>query len=639
MKKRINSFFGVHFDFHAMPGQTVGEDCRPEVIADFLDRVKPDYVQCDTKGHPGLSSYPTKAGTQADVILKDVLKMWRDLTKERDIALFGHHSGLFDQKAASLHPDWAVKDENGNISDSFMSPFSPYADEILIPQLKELAIDYDLNGAWVDGDCWATYVDYSEYAVKAYREEHKKEPPKSADEDYEKYREFCRNGFLSYVAHYIEEIKKIKPGFEITSNWIYSPYMPEKTTVKPDFLSGDYASTNSVETARHASRCVAARNIPWDLMAWGQNAIPGSFTTSNRSTKEYEQYCQEAAVVISIGGGFEFFNIMYGGGGTIQPWAVPLWEKVAAFCREREFCHKSEFVHQVGIIYPFERNCREDANLYSNELDCYTALCSWNNCMLNCGFSTEVVFESEPGNLNDYPVIVLPTAKSLSAESVKLFEKYVENGGRLIVDLGSAEYFSSFAGITKSETNKKLIFIEGNNALAAAETDFASFSGEFNVSGYGYNTNYFTGEKFPVAIKKNIGKGSIVFMCINLADTYKINVTTAIKDFMRNVIKATDFEPVAEISGSSFADLSIMQKDGKLILSVVNTAGQSGLENVRGYNEVPKIGPITVKVKADNIKRIIKMPENENIEFSYKNGYAEFNLGIVHIHTAAVIEF
>ena len=51
--KRHNHFFGVHFDFHALPGQIVAYPYRPDIIAKMLDEVKPDFVQCDTKGHQG----------------------------------------------------------------------------------------------------------------------------------------------------------------------------------------------------------------------------------------------------------------------------------------------------------------------------------------------------------------------------------------------------------------------------------------------------------------------------------------------------------------------------------------------------------------------------------------------------------
>lgn len=242
-KSRENSFFGIHFDFHAMEGETVARIYRPDIVSKLLDKVKPDFVQCDTKGHAGFSSYPTKAGTQAAEIKKDVLKMWRSLTEERSIALYGHHSGLYDMTVAKNHPEWAVKDENGSISPAYISPFSPYADEILIPQLKELALDYKLDGAWIDGECWGAFVDYSDYAVQKYYDETGKNPPVRSDEDYESYREFCRKGFTDYVQHYIDEIKKAAPNFQITSNWIFSSYMPVKPNVSVDFLSGDYSTS------------------------------------------------------------------------------------------------------------------------------------------------------------------------------------------------------------------------------------------------------------------------------------------------------------------------------------------------------------------------------------------------------------
>ena len=64
--RRSESFFGLHFDFHA------GEDCKevgknvtPEMVKAILDAAKPDYVQCDCKGHRGFTSYPTILGNGA----------------------------------------------------------------------------------------------------------------------------------------------------------------------------------------------------------------------------------------------------------------------------------------------------------------------------------------------------------------------------------------------------------------------------------------------------------------------------------------------------------------------------------------------------------------------------------------------
>ena len=141
VKKRSDSFFGLHFDFHPTEDIVVGDDLRYDVIAKLLDETKPDYVQVDTKGHPGLSSYPTKVGTPAPLMRGDHLRMWRELTAERGIALYGHHSGLFDKRVCKDHPEWAVVNEDGSVNQEFLSVFSEYDDKFLIPQLLELALD------------------------------------------------------------------------------------------------------------------------------------------------------------------------------------------------------------------------------------------------------------------------------------------------------------------------------------------------------------------------------------------------------------------------------------------------------------------------------------------------------------------
>ena len=104
MKKRLESVLGIHFDFHAREGMNIGDIYSPDIIAKMLDRVKPDFVQCDTKGHPGISSYPTEIGRKAENICHDVLRLWRNLTAERDIALYAHYSGLYDMSAAQSIP-------------------------------------------------------------------------------------------------------------------------------------------------------------------------------------------------------------------------------------------------------------------------------------------------------------------------------------------------------------------------------------------------------------------------------------------------------------------------------------------------------------------------------------------------------
>src|SRR5512138_3621422 len=87
--KRSESFLGIHYDFHAGKDCTeIGKNTTPQMVANILNQVKPDYIQIDCKGHPGLSSYPTKVGNQAPGFVGDPLRLFRQVTAERGVGLY-----------------------------------------------------------------------------------------------------------------------------------------------------------------------------------------------------------------------------------------------------------------------------------------------------------------------------------------------------------------------------------------------------------------------------------------------------------------------------------------------------------------------------------------------------------------------
>ena len=111
---RRDAFFGVHFDLHPNAQDTVlGVDVSEEMISAVLDRVRPDYVQYDCKGHAGYAGYPTHVGWPSPGIVKDSLAVWRKATKDRGIGLYIHYSGVWDTKAVQEHPEWARVDAQG----------------------------------------------------------------------------------------------------------------------------------------------------------------------------------------------------------------------------------------------------------------------------------------------------------------------------------------------------------------------------------------------------------------------------------------------------------------------------------------------------------------------------------------------
>ena len=167
--KNTDRFAGLHFDFHAgLTDSGIGKTFTPEMIDSFLRIVQPDFIQVDCKGHPGISSYPTKAGNPAPAVEKDIMKIWRTVSDKYHVPLYVHYSGIWDNRALQLHPQWARYNADGRPDQNANSLFSSYTDSLLIPQLKELATVYHINGVWVDGDCWVLTPDYSPEAKRQF---------------------------------------------------------------------------------------------------------------------------------------------------------------------------------------------------------------------------------------------------------------------------------------------------------------------------------------------------------------------------------------------------------------------------------------------------------------------------------------
>ena len=112
---RKESFFGLHFDFHAgKEDRNIGETLTEAMVDSMLSIVKPDFIQVDSKGHPGITSFPVSVGTPASSFAKDPLRIFRDVTLKHGVALYVHYSGVKDIEAISRHPEWARVNADGS---------------------------------------------------------------------------------------------------------------------------------------------------------------------------------------------------------------------------------------------------------------------------------------------------------------------------------------------------------------------------------------------------------------------------------------------------------------------------------------------------------------------------------------------
>lgn len=648
--KRSESYLGIHFDFHADEQSTeVGKHTTREMIADMLEKVRPDYIQIDCKGHRGLSSYPTMVGHQAPGIIGDPLRTWREVTAEQGVSLYMHYSGVWDTAAITHHPEWARIDAEGKVDPDNTSVFGPYVDELLIPQLTELAEGYGVDGVWVDGECWATSHDYGEQSLRLFREETNIDAVPRSPEDpyYYEFSEFQREAFRRYLRHYVDELHRIKPDFEIASNWAFSSQMPEPVSAEVDFISGDYTLQNSVHSARLEGRCMAGRGKPWDLMAWAFSCKFGEGGWCV-TTKTALQLQQEAAQVLALGGGFQAYFQQKRKDGSISRWQMNVMMEVAAFCRERqEVCHRATAVPQIALLYSQAAYYRQNTRLFNPWDGHLVPLQGVLNNLLDAQYAVEVKQEYQLlADMAKYPLIVIPEWGYLEDMfRVKLLQ-YVKNGGNLLVIGPQA------AKLFQEELDIKLLgdgpmevaqWLEHNGKLTGLFTMSQAVQLGQSATPYGrlFQENDNIGASEAAASIAAYGHGKIAATFFNMGERYVNAATTVTRDFLNGIVRELFPDPIVEVKGSRHVDVMVNRVDGsgKLAVHLVNTSGPHANPNVYTYDEIPTVGPLEVSVRVDEQPAAVTLePGGQNLAFNYADGRVKLTLPELDIHRILVFE-
>lgn len=637
---RKDCFFGLHFDLHPHESDTeLGKDTTEENVADLLDRVKPDFVQYDCKGHRGYCGYPSKVGSPSPGIVKDALAVWRKVTREHGVGLYIHYSGVWDTRALELHPEWARINPEGKPDTNNTSTFGPYVDELLIPQLSEAITNYQLDGVWVDGECWAVAFDYSPAALAAWNKEtgYAEAPKKSDDPHWLEWKDFNRKQFETYLTRWVNELHKRNPGVQITSNWMYTTLAPKPIVAPLDYLSGDYSPGESVDTARLDARYLASTGMPWDLMAWGFD----KGGDQGWSWKTAIHLMQEAAVVLMQGGGFQIYY-QPTRAGYVPPPIIDVTGQVADFCRARQaVSHKSVSVPQAAVLLSYESFKDRSNSVFSG--GSYNGLKGALFALTEMQYSVDVLAEHQLlPRLSEYPLVALPDTHKLTDEFKAALLEYVRKGGSLLLmDCQSAKLFQNQLGAQ----------FEGDLQQISAE--LGTKSGVVNANGlwqkvtpiqakaigYRYATRDLRRTGDVAATVIDYGKGKIGAIYGPFCAAYYQTHHPWLREFLQPVVQELFSKPAVTIDGPSCIEIALRKtREGRLSLHLFNRANMP-LGNYHMIDCIPEAGPIKVTMAVpQKPKRVEWIPDGGKIKWKYQKGELTFEIPKLKIHGVAVID-
>lgn len=636
---RRDCFFGLHFDLHPGKSDTsLGADIDEDRLRYLLDCVQPDYVQYDCKGHAGYTGYPTEVGWPSPGIVKDSLALWRTVTREKGIGLYIHYSGVWDSVAIEHHPEWACVDAEANSSDKFTSTFGAYVDELMIPQLKEVAAAYDLDGIWVDGDCWAVRWDYSPAALEAWQNiSGETDAPKPDEPKWQQWRQFQRDQFEHYLHRWIDALHQWNPHLQVTSNWMYTLHAPKAVAVNVDFISGDYAPFLSVDQARMDARYVANVGMPWDLMAWGFNNPPGQ----NWTLKTATHLQQEAAVVLMQGGGFQIYY-QPTRSGYINETIIQTASEVASFCRQRQaVCHKSTSVPQVALLQSAASHWQESEKAFRpwGTTELQGAL----QVLVENHYSVDILTEEllQP-RLQEFPLVVISNAIKMPEDFRIALIEYVDQGGALLLTDKSCRHFETELGVQfKGEAQEIAAVVQTSAGSVSLKGTWQEvLLEEAEAFAYRYPTWDTRGEGDIAATVRTLGNGRIGAIYGSAASAFYHSHHPYLRHLIGDLAKVLFRHPALTVQGPPTVDVALRKTaQGQLSIHLFNNTNTPHSQSYSHIDYIPEIGPIGLTLKtAQRPQQVWLEPEHQRLEWDWKADELKITVDKLHIHSVVVVE-
>lgn len=650
-----SAFFGIHYDFHARPADLdIGATLTPEHLRETLLRIKPDWIHCDCKGHPGYASWPTTTGTPAPGLVKDVLRIHRDVTAELGIKLGMHYSGVWDARAIELHPEWAARDVEGVPSVRMTCRNSEYLDALMIPQLLELVDKCDVDGFWVDGDNWASLPCWCSRCTGRFtRETGIAEIPKSAaDPHWFAWLAFHRGMFVDYVARWTSAVKKRKPDCCVTSSYMYGARQPDPEMAVPlDYLSGDLDFRWGAEHAVLESRVYDARRsltgVPWDLMAW-MHTKPGEMTDPRPwQLKPLPHLCQEVASVVAHGGGVMVYENPQRAG-HLTAWHHEVIRGLSDFCRARQGASfHSTTAAETAILHYADHFYRHNNVLYQYEPACDPIEAAL-HLLLETGHTADILTEDViAARLGQYKLAVVPETTGLTAGQLAALEAYVRQGGHLVV---AGAHFAREHGAFVGASPAGGVVGKGSH-VAVGEVSVALF-GEWQGVAPAEGTEVlarrladqdvaFNVPQEAVITRRTVGKGTITAFHGAVFSNYYHWPHPHLRGLFAQQVGSLDIPWTVRVaSPTPRLEVVARRQGGTLTVHLINRGPYTMLPPKRIFmEEFAPVEDITLQVRvAEQPRRVQLTPARTPIEHSYANGVLTVRIAAVAIHEIVQIE-
>jgi hypothetical protein len=567
-----------------------------------------------------------------------------------------HYSGLFDIRAIQLHPDWAQVNADGQRSERYICMTSDYDRELLIPQMLEIIDKYDVDGFWVDGECWAANPCWCERCQKQFMEATGFDAiPRTENEPHwREWLDFHRQLFFDHVQHYAHAVHQRKPDCLVCSNWMYTLRQPEPIEVSVDYLSGDSPYIWGCDAASVEGRFLDSRGMSWDLGVWAfirsgaelrpLAEHPGMMTPW--VMKPLPHICQEASILLSLGGAVLVYDQPQRTG-WITGWHQEIIADVADFCRERkDACFQTKSASEIGVLSLREHYYAHHHSLFNPGhalLPAEGALHSLLENQHSVDMLDPDAWETREGQ---YRLLVVPE-QTLWPEGLELnVRQFAEQGGWILLsgdDL--VETYSDLVGAQDAGP------FESSPASLAVDNKAVPLNGDWRCVQPNEGTEIWDTllseqevEKdrtsHPAVTCRPLGKGGVVAVHGPIFQNYALGHYPLLRTYIRQLLQRLPIDWRMKVEGPPSLEVVLRRKDDNLRINLINRNCRETLNlNRTIVEDIPPIQDIRLRVQSEAKPAAVTIiPAKTSMEWSYAEGVIEIDVPTLDIHAVICIE-
>ena len=654
----------VHIDFHMpeFPKDAI-KSFNAKAFVGELIRAKVNVVGVFTKCHFGNAFYDNSIGHKHSGLKEDFFGEVLEEAHKNDIKVIAYYSLGTDEHAVKNNPDWYQVDKNGEVRSGKGTVWnlpcinSPYREELVLPQIKEITEKYDIDGYLIDIPYNQDFNCFCMYCKRKFKQEYGFElTPKLYEENPEIVKEFNIKSTARCMQEIRQQVKSIKPHVLINCNGAWKMGEPDSVSKTCDYgLWESQPASGTFLCHSFKTRYTRKLNVPVQIMTvrftedWGL-----------MSCKTPEQLKYEFATIMANGGIINIGDQVMTDG-RLQSGVYDVIGEAFSFVEVREqYCIKAKSVPHIALIANYTSNWLWDKG------DASTLGAA--KMLIEGHQQFDVFYNDDFGELEGYKVVILPETVRLKHTSIEKLRTFVEKGGLLIAE--------GAVGMDREKNNYSLSDVLGVDFLEYAPYRFAYMSQNNELWRNNASIpqlldglfikavpstaeilsfiHWPCGESvpprsfrhrmpppgdvscFPAISVNSYGKGKAVYISAPIFTSYWDNNHFWLKNIVNSCIDKYDTAKPFTIDASPSIEANLMEKEGKKYLHLVNFQNvHTGSRTNAYYDPIEKISPvhdIKVKVKGMYAKSVIMRPEGVKLDFIVEDGMICFTVPKVHIH-------